>query len=92
MNYPDHLSDDFRVLEWYGAEIRRMHGEGTKRNIKFNDEVSGLCFHWPTNGTESHQIWRGTLRGSTTLEKMNGLNAHSKPHQCGPQDRGPQAP
>ena len=43
MNYPDHLSDDFRVLEWYGAEIRRMHGEGTKRNIKFNDEVSGLC-------------------------------------------------
>ena len=23
MNYPDHLSEDFRVLEWYGAEMSR---------------------------------------------------------------------
>ena len=41
MNYPDHLTKDFRVLEWYGAELNR-HFPGTKRNIKFDDDSEGL--------------------------------------------------
>ena len=43
MNYPDHLGGDFKALEWYGAEMRRIHGDGTRRSIKFDDEVEGLC-------------------------------------------------
>lgn len=41
MNYPDHLTKDFRVLEWYGAELNRRF-PGTKRNIKFDDASEGL--------------------------------------------------
>ena len=41
MNYPDHLSADFRVLDWYGAELNRRY-PGTKRNIRFDDDVEGL--------------------------------------------------
>ena len=41
MNYPDHLSADFRVLDWYGAELNKRH-PGTKRNIKFDDDTEGL--------------------------------------------------
>ena len=43
VNYPDHLGSDFRALEWYGAEMRRIHGEGTRRSIKFDDELEALC-------------------------------------------------
>ena len=43
MNYPDHLGPDFRALEWYGARMREMHGPGLKRNIRFDDDVLGLC-------------------------------------------------
>ena len=41
MNYPDHLSADFRVLDWYGAELNRRF-PGTKRNIRFDDDTEGL--------------------------------------------------
>ena len=41
MNYPDHLTADFRVLEWYGAELNKRY-PGTKRNIKFDDDSEGL--------------------------------------------------
>ena len=41
MNYPDHLTADFRVLDWYGAELNRRF-PGTKRNIKFDDDTEGL--------------------------------------------------
>ena len=43
MNYPDHLRPDFRALEWYGARMREMHGPGLKRNIRFDDDILGLC-------------------------------------------------
>ena len=38
IQYPDHLGEDFRLLEWYGAELRKMKGPGTRRSIRFNDE------------------------------------------------------
>ena len=41
MNYPDHLTADFRALEWYGAELNKRY-PGTKRNIKFDDDSEGL--------------------------------------------------
>ena len=43
LNYPDYMGPDFRVLEWYGAEMRRIHKEGTKRSIKYDDELMCLC-------------------------------------------------
>ena len=43
MNYPDHLSADFRALDWYGAELNRTH-KGTKRNIKVDDDFEGLGY------------------------------------------------
>lgn len=36
--YPSHLGRDFHNLEWYGSELRRRHGKGTRRNYKFDDE------------------------------------------------------
>lgn len=43
MNYPDFLSPKFRALEWYGAEMKHLHGPGTRRCIKFEDEAMNLC-------------------------------------------------
>ena len=42
LEYPGHLADDFRTLEWYGREMRLKHGRGTRRNIKFDDEEETL--------------------------------------------------
>ena len=42
MNYPDHLTADFRILDWYGKQMFNKHGAGTKRNIKFDDDIEGL--------------------------------------------------
>ena len=37
LDYPNHLTKTFRNLEWYGAEMRRIHGDGTRRNMRFDD-------------------------------------------------------
>ena len=76
MNYPDHLSEDFRVLEWYGAEMRRMHKEGTKRNIKFNDDVSGLCVDvkLPTD----EEWYRVTPEMARDLKKKRAAGEHDR--------------
>jgi hypothetical protein len=42
LDFPDYLSQDFRVLERYGAAVRSKHGKGTKRNIRFCDEKLAL--------------------------------------------------
>ena len=42
LEYPAHLAQDFRCLEWYGREMRVSHGQGTRRNIKFDDEDESL--------------------------------------------------
>jgi hypothetical protein len=42
MDFPDFLSGDFRVLEKFGAKMRSKHGVGTKRSIKFDDELLKL--------------------------------------------------
>lgn len=40
--YPSHLGKDFRCLDWYGGEMRRRHGKGTRRNFKFDDEEESI--------------------------------------------------
>ena len=42
IEYPSHLGRVFRDLDWYGREMRIRHGQGTRRNIKFNDDESTL--------------------------------------------------
>ena len=42
IDYPAFLGPVFRDLEWYGAHLRRIHGNGTKRNIKFDEEYLSL--------------------------------------------------
>ena len=74
MNYPDHLGSDFRALEWYGAEMRRVHGEGTRRSIKFEDELEGLCIdikvpsesEWHRINPETAKDYKKRLQGSTS--------------------------
>ena len=40
--YPPHLGNDFRTLNWYGSEMRKRHGLGTRRNVKFDDEDESI--------------------------------------------------
>ena len=42
IDYPAFLGPTFRDLEWYGAFLRRVHGPGTRRNIKFDEERTSL--------------------------------------------------
>ena len=42
IDFPPFLSKTFRILEWYRAEMRRNHGPGTRRNIRFNDDDLSL--------------------------------------------------
>ena len=42
LDYPDFLGGIFRDLEWYGAFLRREHGPGTRRNIRFDEENVSL--------------------------------------------------
>lgn len=41
LDYPPYLGKNFRILEWYGAEMK-LHGNGTKRNIRFDDDAKDL--------------------------------------------------
>ena len=45
LDYPQFLSSVFRDLEWYGAFLKRSHGRGTKRNIRFDEENQSLIMH-----------------------------------------------
>ena len=42
IDFPDFLSNQFRLLERYGAYVRRLHGEGTRQHIRFDDQRMGL--------------------------------------------------
>ena len=42
IDYPPHLTSAYRTLEWYGAEIWRRQGKGTRRNIKFDDATEEI--------------------------------------------------
>ena len=42
LDYPAFLGGVFRDLEWYGAHLRQKHGNGTRRNIRFDEENSSL--------------------------------------------------
>jgi hypothetical protein len=42
MDYPDYLRPEFRALEKLGAKLRKYHGQGLKRNIRFDDENRNL--------------------------------------------------
>ena len=42
LDYPAHLGAPFRLLDWYGKQMRERHGKGTRRSIKFDDEEESL--------------------------------------------------
>ena len=73
MNYPNHLGSDFKALEWYGAEMRRLHGDGTRRRIRFDDEAEGLCIdvkipaepEWHRVHPEAAKDFKRRIQGST---------------------------
>ena len=37
IDYPPHLARTFRTLEWYDGDMKKIHGEGLKRNIRYDD-------------------------------------------------------
>ena len=42
LDYPAHLSSDYRALDAYGAKMRSIAGKGFKRNIRYNDDEMNL--------------------------------------------------
>ena len=42
LDYPAFLGGIFRDLEWYGAYLRKEHGQGMRRNIRFDEEALSL--------------------------------------------------
>ena len=42
IQHPDFLADDFRILEWYGAHLRKKKGLGFRRSIRFDDDRKSL--------------------------------------------------
>ena len=42
LDYPAHLSSEYRALDAYGAKMRNMTGKGFKRNIRYNDDEMNL--------------------------------------------------
>ena len=36
------LGPQFRLLEWYGAELRKSLGNGNRRNMKFDDDLQTI--------------------------------------------------
>ena len=42
LEIPENLMGDFRTLQRYGFYLKKLHGFGLKRNIKYNDEKLGL--------------------------------------------------
>ena len=43
MEVPTELQETFRLLSRFGTRLLARHGEGTRRNIKF-DDYSGTLF------------------------------------------------
>ena len=41
-DYLAHLGNDFRLLDWYGWEMKKRHGGGTRRNFRFDDEEESI--------------------------------------------------
>ena len=93
LNYPNHLGADFKALEWYGAEMRKIHGDGTRRSIKFDDEVDGLCIDikipaeadWHRIRPDDAKHFRKRTQGSSTersravLEVASAQRSHRTP-------------
>ena len=42
LDYPAFLGTAFRLLDWYGKQMRDRHGKGTRRNIKYDDDEENL--------------------------------------------------
>ena len=42
IDIPDHLTGAHKELDQYGKQLRKIHGPGLKRNIKFDDASSSL--------------------------------------------------
>ena len=55
LDYPAFLGGTFRNLEWYGAHLRKEHGMGTRRNIRFDEENLSLYMDVLLPGAE--QKW-----------------------------------
>ena len=52
LDYPAYLGQTFSNLEWYGREMRLMHGPGTKRIIRFDDQERSLYIDVKLPGEE----------------------------------------
>ena len=42
LDYPAFLGSDYRILDAYGAKLRRRFGQDFKRNMKFDDDLMAL--------------------------------------------------
>ena len=73
LDYPSFLSGTFRDLEWYGAHLRRTHGQGTRRNIKFDEEKMSLYMDVKLPGEKTN--W---LRVSPEMAKEEKMESQEQ--------------
>ena len=81
LEYPSYLGRIFRDLDWYGREMRRRHGPGTKRNIKFQDDENTMyidvCLpagdHWHRIPHEEAKKYRDKIMAERAKEARLSL-------------------
>ena len=54
LDIPDYLAGDFRTLEDYGLLMKRQHGQGTKKYIKYDDSIYSIYLELRLPGGRSY--------------------------------------
>ena len=89
IQYPEHLGDDFRLLEWYGAELQKK-GPGTRRSIRFNDEEWSLYIDVQLPNSERwHKVTTEVAREAKLMKRKNDNRESSQAIAMYKNDTGP---
>ena len=91
IDVPDYLASDFTILQEYGFRMRRVHGKGTKRHYKFDDESCSIYMDLKIEGSDSYikitpELAR-SLRAESEREEISRLRKQLTARAPADQDR-----
>lgn len=75
IDFPDYMAPDFRILEWFGAALRKRHGFGFKRNVKFDNDMESLFMDVNLPSSEE---WRKVYPQAARLAKEEQSRADAE--------------
>ena len=54
MDVPDYLAGDFKTLNNYGYQMKRVHGKSTRKYVKYDDDNYSLLLDLKLPGAGSY--------------------------------------